>query len=104
MRLTDRLDVLDDLDEPVGGPFPCYMGHKGGTMTGDTDYQPLYYEERAVALVKLPEELGRLILTSPTGYRVRHRNLIYRVTAAQARYRSRGRLHHMTLDLERPTT
>lgn len=103
MRLTDRLVVLPAVgDEPVGGPYPCHMGHKGGAMVGDTDYQAIYYQERAAAIVKLPDDLARLILGNPTGYRVRHRNNIYRVTSSQARYRTHGRLHHVTLDLERP--
>lgn len=104
MRLTDRLVVLDSNDEPVVSSVPCYMGHKGGGMTGNTDYQAIYYQERASAIVSLPEMIGRLVLSNPTGYQVRHRNLIYRVVSAQARYRSHGRLHHMTLDLERPGT
>ena len=104
MRLTDRLVVLDSDDEPVVSSVRCYMGHKGGGMTGNTEYQPIYYQERASAIVSLPETIGRLVLSNPTGYKVRHRNLIYRVVSAQARYRSHGRLNHMTLDLERPST
>ena len=95
MRLTDTCEVTRN-GTVIGGPRRCSFGHTGGdvpTLAGHTRYI-----ETARVIVDPDESLAAV--ANVDGYGVRHKSKHYRVTAILPRYRSHGRLHHVSLDLE----
>lgn len=97
MRLTDECQVLTSRGGPVGGPRPCMFGHTGGDV--GLDGTLLRYTESARVIVGPDPELAG----DARDLRVEHNGVTYRVMAILPRYRTHGRLHHVSLDLERIT-
>ena len=95
MRLTDECQVLRPSDAPQGGARPCSFGHTGGdvSFTDGTRYQ-----EQARVIVGPDPELAAV--DNVNGWKVEHKGKRYEVRAILPRYRSHGRLHHISLDLE----
>lgn len=94
MRLTDECQVATSNGDPVGGPRPCMFGHTGGDV--GLDGTRLRYTETARVIVGGDPELAG----DARDLRVEHNGVTYRVTAILPRYRTHGRLHHVSLDLE----
>lgn len=95
MRLTDTCTIQRD-GTAIGGTRPCTFGHTGG----ETPFLPGHtrYIETARLIVGPDPELAGL--SDPTRVKVTHKGKTYKVTAILPRYRTHGRLHHVSLDLE----
>ena len=96
MKLTDTCQITRN-GNPQGGPRRCAFGHTGG----DTPFLPGHvsrYIETARVLVEADPELAAV--ANPDGWEVVHKSKTYTVTAILPRYRTHGRLHHVSLDLE----
>ena len=97
MRLTDRCTITAGY-LTVAADTPCHMGHVGGDRPFDPSWPSKYQETARVIVGPLRELTG---VNTPADYRVQHQGVTYKVTAILPRYRSHGRLHHVSLDLER---
>lgn len=96
MRLTDECQILSPNAQPYGGTRRCSFGHTAGDtpdLAGHTRYK-----ETARVLVEPDEQLVQV--ANPNGWQVVHKTKTYNVTGVLPRYRSHGRLHHISLDLE----
>ena len=97
MRLTDRCTIsLNGV--PVFTSTRCSFVHVEGDRQFDPEW-PSKYLETARVIVGPFYALTRI--NTPDGYRVEHHGVSYKVTAIFPRYRSHGRLHHVSLDLSR---
>lgn len=102
MRLRDRLTLKRD-GQTVAESVPCYMGHRGQLVDNPsgTGPQPYQYTESMSPLVDLPEARVADMLDRPTSYTVTYRGRDYPVAAINPRRLPDGRLHHVTLEVER---
>lgn len=100
MRLRDRLTLKRD-GQTVAESVPCYMAHRG--QLGDDPTRPYHYTETLTPLVELPESRINDITAQPTSYTVTYRGTDYPVRAINARRLPDGRIHHVTLEVERVT-
>lgn len=97
MRLTDECQILTHNGQPYGDPRRCMFGH----TAGDTPFLEGHvgrYKETARVIVGPDAELVQV--ANPNGWQVVHKTKTYNVTGVLPRYRSHGRLHHISLDLE----
>lgn len=97
MRLTDECQVLTHTGQPYGEPRRCMFGH----TAGDTPFLEGHagrYKETARVIVGPDEQLVQV--ANPNGWQVVHKTKTYNITGVLPRYRSHGRLHHISLDLE----
>lgn len=95
MRLTDKCTIIRS-STPQHTDTPCQLGHTGGdvpTLAGHTRY----IETARVIVGPLPDLAA---VQNVAGWTVEHHGKAYKVTAILPRYRQRGRLHHVSLDLE----
>lgn len=97
MRLTDVCQIKTHAGGDVGGPRRCTFGHTGGDV--GLDGTRLRYTESARVIVGPDPDLAG----DARDLRVEHNGVTYRVMAILPRYRTHGRLHHVSLDLERIT-
>ena len=97
MRLTDRCTLTRN-GAPFGSSRRCEFGHRSGELTTTDGGRIGVSRETARAIVEPDPELVGL---SVSGLELEHRGLKYRVTAILPRYRPGGRLHHVSVDLER---
>lgn len=96
MRLTDTCQVFRPSDAPFGDPRQCSFGHTGGDVSltdGHTRYQ-----EQARVIVGPDPALAAV--PNVNGWKVEHKGKRYAVTAILPRYKTHGRLHHISLDLQ----
>lgn len=96
MRLTDECQILRASGQPYGGTRRCSFGHTAGDtpdLAGHTRYK-----ETARVIVEPDVQLVQV--ANPNGWQVVHKSKTYNVTGVLPRYRSHGRLHHVSLDLE----
>lgn len=96
MRLTDTCQ-LTRLGQPRGGPRRCAFGHTGGETPMEAGHVNRYIETARV-LVEPDPDLAAV--ANPDGWEVVHKGKTYTVTAILPRYRTHGRLHHVSLDLQ----
>lgn len=97
MRLTDECQILRQTGQPYGDPRRCSFGHTAGEapfLEGHVGR----YKETARVIVGPDEELVQV--ANPNGWQVVHKTKTYNITGVLPRYRSHGRLHHISLDLE----
>lgn len=99
MRLTDRCTIRRN-GAQVGEPVRCSFGHVGGERPFDAMW-PTKYKETARVIVGPLAYLAAI--TTPAGWTVLHHGNEYKITAVLPRFRSHGRLHHVSLDLEAVT-
>lgn len=95
MRLTDTCTITRD-GTTVGGVRRCSFGHTGGS-TG-LESGSMRYIETARMIVEPDPSLAEI--STPTRLKVIHNGRTYQVTAILPRYRTHGRLHHVSLDLQ----
>ena len=95
MRLTDRCEVTQD-GTTVGGSRPCSFGHTGGGVGVEAGH--IRYREEARVIIGPDAQLAAV--ADPGRLRVRHKDRTYNVTAILPRYRTHGRLHHVSLDVQ----
>lgn len=95
MRLTDTCTVTRD-GTTIGGARACMFGHTAGD-TGLEGGQLRYVEQARVIVGPDPAILST---TDPNRLRVVHRGRAYQVTSILPRYKTHGRLHHISLDLQ----
>ena len=96
MRLTDECQILSSSGQPYGDTRRCTFGHTAGDtpdLAGHTRYK-----ETARVIVEPDAQLVRV--ANPNGWQVVHKTKTYKITGVLPRYRSHGRLHHSSLDLE----
>lgn len=95
MRLSDTCQLRRS-GVNVGGPRPCSFGHTSGatpTLSGH-----IRFHEFARIIVGPDPELADS--QTVAGWEAVYRGKTYRVTAILPRYRTQGRLHHVSLDVE----
>lgn len=98
MRLTDRCTIHSN-GAQIGTPARCEFRHVSGQVLVDPSYTAT--AEVARVLVEPRDELARI--TNVSGWTVKHHGQEYRVTAVLPRYRTLGRLHHVSIDLKAVT-
>lgn len=96
MRLTDTCQVRKG-GNPIGGPRPCSFGHTGGETPNLAGHVSRYIE---TARVIVGPDTNLAAVANVNGWQVEHKGKTYTVTAILPRYRTHGRLHHISLDLE----
>lgn len=97
MRLTDECQILSPNAQPYGDPRRCEFGHTAGETSAD-EWHAARYKETARVIVGPDPALVQVV--NPNGWQVVHKTKTYNVTGVLPRYRSHGRLHHISLDLE----
>lgn len=101
MRLTDTCTITDDGLQYGPPSWPCEFRHERGDVSlvgggAEGHIRTLYSETATLIVGAVPELAAR---QSPTGLAVTHRGKGYTVETILPRYRTRGRLHHITLRL-----
>lgn len=97
MRLTDRCTLTRN-GTNLGPERRCEFGHRSGELT-TTDGGRISISRETARVMVGPDP--DLIDASLSGLTVTHKGISYRVTAILPRYRPGGRLHHVSLELER---
>lgn len=97
MRLTDECQILTHNGQPYGDPRRCSFGHTAGESPF-LEGHAARYKETARVIVEPDPALVQVV--NPNGWQVVHKTKTYNVTGVLPRYRSHGRLHHVSLDLE----
>lgn len=96
MRLTDKCTI----NRPSGPLYidtACMFGHTGGSIVLESSsFRSI---ETARVIVGPLEDLAS-VQAPHSGWTVEHKGVTYNVTAILPRYRQRGRLHHVSLDLK----
>lgn len=96
MKLTDTCQITRN-GSPRGGPRRCMFGHTGGETPLEAGHVNRYIETARVIVEPDPVLAA---VANPDGWGVVHKGKTYTVTAILPRYRTHGRLHHVSLDLK----
>ena len=97
MRLTDRCSISRN-NQTLYGSTPCAFVHVEGDRHPDPEWPSKYLETARIIVGPLAQLVG---VNTPADHRVEHKGVTYKVSAIFPRYRAHGRLHHVSLDLER---